>query len=664
MNSNEINEMSLLPGPPLVSLTSSRSRTVEGRSTTASASSISRDQEDRRSFAANNNTVRQRRFGGASNSINDDDDEKRSLSTRSIANNDAASSSMSSSSSYRCSGGSIALGGPPAPERIVEDDKKLAKMMKGVVSCSSSNSNDGTAASVTSSPPSSVYSSAAHYNFTLPIPVAVLLWYLLGVLSITSSKILLSPQHYDTSPLLLTAQQLTIGALLLKCVLGIQKNHHRSSSSCCQKVITTIDHAKANRSSNSSSSNSSRSSVHEGQVGISSSGNNNSNSSNNKTTSGGSSSSSSSNSLLLAGGVNNKHLFLTALYFALGFLFTNYGFQSGTTVFVETIKAGEPITSSIIAVLYGIETLDHMEVVSLFGIVSGVVLSTVGSSNSSSSSSSISSSKQSATSTSLSTLIVTCLIVMASNVCFSFRGLYQKLFRLTQYGNTSQIDDITLQYNMQLIGATLLVLPATLVLYFGGGSSSSTSTSNIIGMDDDIAIYNHHHHPHHHALPVHRHLHDHHPSLMTTATSATTTVFFSMEYALLSLANGIAFASYNLASTYILSRISVIHHAALNCIRRIFAIVVTSIIFSLVITSLQVVGILIAMAGFVSYVHYKSQKEGRIGRRKALRAKYGNVILTHGDRRKRTNGYGRSSNSSSLTASYLPTINPLANNSK
>ena len=633
--------MNLLPSPPLVSLTSSRSRTVEGRSTAASASSNKDSSVAQGPQFANNNNVRQRRFGGVSNSTNNDDDEKKSLSTRSIAN--GATSSSMSSSSYRCNGGSIALGGSPASERIVEDEKKLAKMMKGVVSSSSSNSN-GTAASVTSS--SSVSSSAAHYNFTLPIPVAVLLWYLLGVLSITSSKILLSSQHYDTSPLVLTAQQLTIGALLLKCVLGIQKNHHRSSTSSQQVVTTIDDHAEANRSSNNSSSRSS--SVHEGQVGISSSGNNSSNSSNNnKTTSGGSS---SSNSLSLAGGGVNKQLFLTALYFALGFLFTNYGFQSGTTVFVETIKAGEPITSSIIAVLYGIEALDNMEIASLFGIVSGVVLSTVGSS-SSSSSSSISSS---------STLIVTCLIVMASNVCFSFRGLYQKLFRLTQYGNTSQIDDITLQYNMQLIGATLLVLPATLVLYFGGGSSSS-STSNIIGMDDDVAIYNNHHHPHHHALPVHRHLHDHHPSLMTTATSATTTVFFSMEYALLSLANGIAFASYNLASTYILSRISVIHHAALNCIRRIFAIVVTSIIFSLAITSLQVVGILIAMTGFVSYVHYKSQKEGRIGRRKALRAKYGNVILTHGGSRKRNNGYGRSSNSSSLTASYLPTINPLAN---
>jgi hypothetical protein len=257
---------------------------------------------------------------------------------------------------------------------------------------------------------------------------------------------------------------------------------------------------------------------------------------------------------------------------------------------------------------------------------------------------------------------------MASNVCFSFRGLYQKLFRLTPYGTTSQIDDITLQYKMQLIGATLLVLPATWILYFGGGgSSSSSSTGSNSGIDDDIAIYNNnHHHQNHHSLPVHRHLQDHHPSLMSTAT--TTTTFYSMEYALLSLANGIAFASYNLASTYILSRISVIHHAVLNCIRRVFAIVITSIIFGLAITSLQVYGILIAMTGFVSYVHYKSQKEGRDGRRKALRAKYSHVILTHGGSTssrssrygKRNHGYGRRS-SSSLTVSYLPTINPLTN---
>ena len=135
------------------------------------------------------------------------------------------------------------------------------------------------------------------------------------------------------------------------------------------KVITTIDAAAKANSSSNNNNNTNSSSVHGEQVGISSSGSKSSSTSNNNK-----SSSSSSNSLLSGGGGGvNKHLFLTALYFALGFLFTNYGFQSGTTVFVETIKASEPITSSIIAVLYGIETLDHMEVGSLFGIVSGVI---------------------------------------------------------------------------------------------------------------------------------------------------------------------------------------------------------------------------------------------------------------------------------------------------
>ena len=115
------NEMNLLPSPPLVSRTSSRSRTAGGRSTSASSdkdSSVAQGPQ----FA--NNTVRQRRLGGVSNSINDD--EKESLSTGSIAN-DATSSSMSSS--YRCNGGSIALGGP---EKIVEDETKLAKMTRMV----------------------------------------------------------------------------------------------------------------------------------------------------------------------------------------------------------------------------------------------------------------------------------------------------------------------------------------------------------------------------------------------------------------------------------------------------------------------------------------------------------------------------------------------------
>eukprot|EP00584_Thalassiosira_punctigera_P016266 CAMPEP_0172569074 /NCGR_PEP_ID=MMETSP1067-20121228/122111_1 /TAXON_ID=265564 ORGANISM="Thalassiosira punctigera, Strain Tpunct2005C2" /NCGR_SAMPLE_ID=MMETSP1067 /ASSEMBLY_ACC=CAM_ASM_000444 /LENGTH=116 /DNA_ID=CAMNT_0013360821 /DNA_START=1 /DNA_END=347 /DNA_ORIENTATION=+ len=74
----------------------------------------------------------------------------------------------------------------------------------------------------------------------------------------------------------------------------------------------------------------------------------------------------------------HKQLLLAAIYFALGFLLTNYGFQSAEAAFVETIKAAEPFTSATVAVVWGIERLGKEEVASLTGIVSGVVLSTLG----------------------------------------------------------------------------------------------------------------------------------------------------------------------------------------------------------------------------------------------------------------------------------------------
>jgi hypothetical protein len=68
---------------------------------------------------------------------------------------------------------------------------------------------------------------------------------------------------------------------------------------------------------------------------------------------------------------------------------------------------------------------------------------------------------------------------------------------------------------------------------------------------------------------------------------------------------------YSLASTYLLSRISVVHHAALNCIRRIFAIVVTSIVFSIPITFLGGCGILVSFGGFMAFSHHKSKRMGQ-----------------------------------------------------
>ena len=71
-------------------------------------------------------------------------------------------------------------------------------------------------------------------------------------------------------------------------------------------------------------------------------------------------------------------MILAALYFTFGFLTTNYCFERTSASFVETIKAAEPITSAVVAVGWGIETLGSREVISLLVIVSGVLLSTWG----------------------------------------------------------------------------------------------------------------------------------------------------------------------------------------------------------------------------------------------------------------------------------------------
>ena len=157
------------------------------------------------------------------------------------------------------------------------------------------------------------------------------------------------------------------------------------------------------------------------------------------------------------------------------------------------------------------------------------------------------------------------------------------------------VDDLNLQYRMQQIGALMLIGPALL--------QNSTLFLDKV----------------------------HHLVLAGSTAKA-----HAIQYVLLSLTNGIAFTSYNLASTYVLTKLSVVHHAALNCIRRVFAIVVTSVIFGLTITVLQLVGIGLAVAGFFSYIHFKMMKEMKNSRRKELRRKW--VGFLNDEKRGKWNG--------------------------
>lgn len=276
-------------------------------------------------------------------------------------------------------------------------------------------------------------------------------------------------------------------------------------------------------------------------------------------------------------------LVASSIFFCLGFLATNHGFFASSASFVETIKASEPITSAMVAVWWGIEFLSYKECVSLGTIVAGVVLSTVGNSgagggghHSNNQHHHILHQHAAAAATAHMGFVESaraCLIVVASNLCFSFRGLYQKLFRATPEGNAQVVDDLNLQYRMQQIGTAILIIPALI-------------------WDMPTIL---------------RHI------MLVVSTSGNAGLFRSSgilwRYIGMALLNGFAFTSYNLASTYVLSRITVVHHAALNCVRRLFAIVVTSIIFSVPITLLGALGILVSFGGFMAFTHYKIQRQ-------------------------------------------------------
>ena len=380
--------------------------------------------------------------------------------------------------------------------------------------------------------------------------MAIVLWYTLGVVSIASSKVLLTGDTKTSSattttttmmmtmiqvhPLSLTLQQLLIGVSVLRFFLYLQYKNDPTSGLKPWPPPKTFNSSDTNN--NPTYTPHSRDHHHHHHV--------------------------------------EQRLLQSAVCFTFGFLATNYAFAGSAASFVETIKAAEPITSATVASLYGIETITTEQKWSLTTIIVGVLLSTLGGSSNSNSSSSTTTTTPSSQ-TMMETLRA-CMIVMTANLCFSYRGLFQKLFR--QHPTSQQYDDLNLQYRMQWYGVLILSVPTFLF-------------DIMPYLLREVLL------PKSNEIPTERHL-----SEVMTSNVLT-------RYITLSLFNGIAFTCYNLASTWILSRISVVHHAALNCIRRVFAVIVTSLLFGVPITGMGATGIALAVIGFMSYTHYKVKQQ-------------------------------------------------------
>ena len=252
----------------------------------------------------------------------------------------------------------------------------------------------------------------------------------------------------------------------------------------------------------------------------------------------------------------DRDFLLTGLFNALDFLASNSAFYFSAASFVETIKASEPITTSMVALFWGIDQLRLREAVSLVVLISGVLLSTID--NAETHDSKMSEQEEEAQAI-LS--IRTALTVMTANICFAFRALSQKKYR----ANTvlPQLNDVNLLYRMQQMGATALILPAILA----------------------------------------------HGNLVISSLYSPTNL--QMQYISLTLVNTVCFATYNAASSYVLSHVTVLHHSGLNCVRRMFVTIAACLFFGVTPGIAGIVGIILCFVGFVSFTQSRAQRRGK-----------------------------------------------------
>ena len=245
---------------------------------------------------------------------------------------------------------------------------------------------------------------------------------------------------------------------------------------------------------------------------------------------------------------------LIGLFNALDFLASNCGFQGADASFVETIKASEPITTTIVALAWKIDTLGMAEASSLALLFTGVLLSTLGNTQQAAADSS---EEESAA---LEASIRSTLTVMSANLCFAFRVLCQKRYRGAASG-ADQLDNTNLLYRMQTTGWMILFLPAVWSHYNYVSSGLSAPMDHQTG------------------------------------------------YLGLSLLNSTAYVIYNLSSCYVLTQVSALQSMGINCLRRMLATMVTCLVFGVTLSNISMCGIAMCFAGFALFTVHRNRRQ-------------------------------------------------------
>ena len=208
---------------------------------------------------------------------------------------------------------------------------------------------------------------------------------------------------------------------------------------------------------------------------------------------------------------------------------------------METVKAGEPITTVLLGLIILQESYSRATYLSLVPICGGVALACYNNDL---------------------FHFWSFALAMASNFCFSARSVYTKVLNVSNVGS---FDEINLFYAISWRGL-LLLLPVTAVvegrtIFHIAYDSNNYSTAN------------------------------------STLPSG---VDFPTIAALLVL-NGIMFAVYNLASYAVLKRTELVTHSVLNVFRRVFIIAFTCAYFQVPLTAFSIGGIAVATVGVLLF---------------------------------------------------------------
>jgi drug/metabolite transporter (DMT)-like permease len=324
-------------------------------------------------------------------------------------------------------------------------------------------------------------------NIPLDLVIAVLVWYLVGVGCICTSKMLLS--EYSLPPLVLTFQQLLLGSTMLRLHLGITGGLQPLPEDKRQQHYSIY-----------------------------------------------------------------YDFVLMGLFNALDFLASNTSFSHSAASFVETVKASEPITTTAIALFFGLDSLRLPEAMSMGILIVGVLCATLGNMNGDESSPAITAADEEL---SLHQSAKTCVIVMTANLCFALRAKSQKVFRSQPEGQV--MNDANLLMRIQQVGALSMLVPV--IIFELPGVLERT-------MDAPLETHGH--------------------------------------FWFLAIANAMAFFTYCLASCYVLTKLSIVQYTLLGCMRRMFAIISTSIAFGVTITLLGALGIVLCFCGFCCFSHFRS----------------------------------------------------------